>query len=190
MPAPRWKTRPTCWRGISAGRSWWNTRSKAARSGCCKPSGIAAAFPKARLRRSLELNQEIPQALQENPSLDGIILLKAFITPEDSPDLINARSVLESFGKHVAVLTSRGGVTSHAAVVANMEKIPAIVGAEELDLRDESGETVAIFRQDHAPQHQVLRKLEALTLDLDSGKVYDGALPPCDPSWVGSNPPS
>ncbi len=130
------------------------------------------------------------RALQENPTLDGIILLKAFITPEDSPDLINARSVLESFGKHVAVLTSRGGVTSHAAVVANMEKIPAIVGAEELDLRDESGETVAIFRQDHAPQHQVLRKLEALTLDLDSGKVYDGALPPCDPSWVGSNPPS
>jgi phosphohistidine swiveling domain-containing protein len=71
-----------------------------------------------------------------------------------------------------------------------MEKIPAIVGAEGLDLRDESGGTVVIFRQDHAPQHQLLRKLEALTLDLDSGKVYDGALPPCDQSWIESNPPA
>lgn len=115
----------------------------------------------------------VAQALRKNPDLDGIILVKDFITPEDSPELINAKGVLESFGKNVAILTSRGGVTSHAAVVANIEKMPAIVGAESLDLRDIEGETGVFFQGDEEP----FRKLGILTLDLNEGKIYKGSFP-------------
>ncbi|MBU9889916.1 MAG: hypothetical protein KTQ49_08640, partial [Candidatus Omnitrophica bacterium] len=115
----------------------------------------------------------VVQSLRKDPDLDGIILVKDFITPEDSPELINAKGVLEAFGKHVAILTSRGGVTSHAAVVANIEKMPAIVGAESLDLRDIDGETIAVFRA----QQETIKKLGVLTLDLNTGKVYRGSFP-------------
>jgi pyruvate,orthophosphate dikinase len=65
------------------------------------------------------------------------------------------------------ILTSRGGLASHAAVVARGWGIPAVVGAGGIEVRDG---VVAIG-------DRVLRSGDVLTIDGSSGEVFEGAVP-------------
>ena len=83
------------------------------------------------------------------------------VRPETSPE--DVRGMAAAAG----ILTARGGLASHAAVVARGWGIPAVVGAEAVAI---SGDSVDIGS----------RHLEAgalITIDGGSGAVFDGALP-------------
>ena len=89
----------------------------------------------------------------------GVILVRDETTPEDFHGMVAAR----------AILTARGGMTSHAAVVARGMGKCAVVGAKDVDVDAEQrrftvGETV-------------VREGDYLTLDGATGRVYLGELP-------------
>ncbi|MDG7011103.1 MAG: pyruvate, phosphate dikinase [Nitrososphaerota archaeon] len=93
-----------------------------------------------------------------------IILVRPETTPEDIKGLIAAQGVL----------TARGGMTSHAAVVARGMGKPAVVGCSEIEIdmgaeffTTKSGERVA--------------KGEVVTIDGTTGRVYRGAVRMVEP---------
>jgi pyruvate,orthophosphate dikinase len=95
---------------------------------------------------------------------EKIILVRPETTPEDIKGLIASQGVL----------TARGGMTSHAAVVARGMGKPAIVGCSEIEISQDgtafttkSGERIA--------------KGETITIDGTSGKVYRGEVRMVDP---------
>jgi pyruvate,orthophosphate dikinase len=82
------------------------------------------------------------------------ILVRAQTSPDD----------VHGMAKAAGILTSRGGLASHAAVVARGWGIPAVVGAEALEVGD--GE----IRIDG----RVLQAGELITIDGGTGEVFDG----------------
>ena len=98
-------------------------------------------------------------AVQRAAAGDSVILVREETTPEDFHGLVSAR----------AVLTSRGGMTSHAAVVARGMGKCAVVGAREMQV-------------DVAQRHFTVGETrvvegEWITLDGATGRVFAGALP-------------
>jgi len=90
---------------------------------------------------------------------ESVILVREETTPEDFHGIVAAR----------AVLTARGGMTSHAAVVARGMGKCAIVGAKDVEVDAEQRRFTA--------NGTVVREGDWLTLDGSSGKVYSGDLP-------------
>ncbi|MHA2609287.1 MAG: pyruvate, phosphate dikinase [bacterium JZ-2024 1] len=74
----------------------------------------------------------------------------------------------------VGILTTRGGKTSHAAVVARGMGKPAVVGAESIRIVFEGG-----FLD--IPPHRI-RKYDIITLDGSTGAVFLGDVPKSPPS--------
>ncbi|MGY6022711.1 pyruvate, phosphate dikinase [Streptomyces spinosirectus] len=100
------------------------------------------------------------EALRRAGTGEQVILVRRETTPDDLPGMIAAQ----------AVLTSRGGKTSHAAVVARGMGKVCVCGAEELAV-----DTVA--RQFTAPSGAVVREGDVVSVDGTSGTVHLGALP-------------
>ena len=75
-------------------------------------------------------------------------------------------------GMHAAsgVLTERGGVTSHAAVIARGIGVPCVVGASDLNLNPREKTLTA-------RDGRVFREGDLITLDGSSGEVLAGAVP-------------
>jgi len=90
---------------------------------------------------------------------EAVILVREETTPEDFRGMVAAR----------AVLTSRGGMTSHAAVVARGMGKCAIVGARDIVVDAEKRE----FRANGT----VVNEGDWITLDGASGRVFLGDLP-------------
>ena len=86
----------------------------------------------------------------------AVILVRSETSPQDVPGM--ARSA--------GVLTTRGGLVSHAAVVARGWGIPAVVGATDVHLQ---GEVVEIGGT-------VLRVGDPITIDGTTGEVFSGIL--------------
>ncbi|MDM8001064.1 MAG: pyruvate, phosphate dikinase [Dehalococcoidia bacterium] len=99
------------------------------------------------------------EALRLAEKNEKVILVR----PETSPDDIQGIAAADG------VLTSRGGLTSHAAIVTRAMGKPCICGAEEIkiDLKAEEFE---------ARGHVVHKGME-ITIDGTSGTVYLGSLP-------------
>ncbi len=87
---------------------------------------------------------------------DPVILVRRETTPDDLPGMIAARGVL----------TSHGGKTSHAAVVARGMGKPCVCGADGIEI-DEDDRTISVG-------DLVLREGELLSVDGASGRVYRG----------------
>ena len=84
------------------------------------------------------------------------ILVRAETSPDDVHGMATA----------AGILTSRGGLASHAAVVARGWGIPAVVGASDLEVGDSS---VAIG------ERQLVHG-QIITIDGATGEVFDGAI--------------
>ncbi len=97
-----------------------------------------------------------------------VILVRVETSPED----IHGMHAAE------AILTTRGGMTSHAAVVARGMGIPCIVGAGTMrvDLRNE---------QLLCPGGILLKRGDTITLDGSSGQVLKGNVPMIQPELSG-----
>ena len=90
---------------------------------------------------------------------DHVILVRDETTPEDFAGIVAAR----------AVLTARGGMTSHAAVVARGMGKCAIVGCKEIE--------VDLERRSFAVNGTEISEGDWLTLDGATGRVFAGHLP-------------
>jgi len=90
---------------------------------------------------------------------DDIILVREETRPED----------IHGFFAAQGILTSRGGKTSHAAVVARGMGKPCVAGAEGIVV------DVAL-RQAHVGGH-IIHEGDVVTLDGGTGMVYLGAIP-------------
>jgi pyruvate,orthophosphate dikinase len=91
------------------------------------------------------------------------------IRPETKPD--DVHGMIASRG----ILTSRGGATSHAAVVARQFGIPAVVGCEGLEI-DSSARTVTAGGM-------TLKEGDYVSVDGAAGEVYIGQMPTVAPSF-------
>ena len=91
---------------------------------------------------------------------------------ETSPDDIK--------GMHVSqgILTNRGGMTSHAAVVARGMGTPCIVGSPDISIDYKKG----IFTTANGT---VVRKGDFISLDGSKGEVYLGSVPKVDTTLTG-----
>jgi pyruvate,orthophosphate dikinase len=85
------------------------------------------------------------------------------VRPETSPDDIQGISAADG------VLTSRGGLTSHAAIVTRAMGKPSVTGCEAI--------RIDLARELFEVDGQVVRKGETITIDGSSGDVYLDALP-------------
>lgn len=95
---------------------------------------------------------------------ESVILVRI----ETSPDDINGMAAAQG------VLTSRGGMTSHAAVVARGMGKPAVAGCESIKVDFENEQFVA-------PDGTVVKKGEYITIDGGDGSVYLGQVPTIEP---------
>ena len=92
-----------------------------------------------------------------------VILVREETKPDD----------VHGFYASVGVLTSRGGATSHAAVVARAIGRPAVVGAEALQI-DYSTRTARVG-------DVVIKEGDWVTIDGFTGNVYAGKVPTIEP---------
>ncbi len=97
-----------------------------------------------------------------------VILVRPETNPDDIHGLVAAQGVL----------TSRGGMTSHAAIVARGMGKPAVVGAETIRIDEAAKQFVAA-------DGTVIRQGEVLTIDGSTGEVIKGEVPLIDPTLSG-----
>jgi len=98
---------------------------------------------------------------------EAVILVRVETSPEDIHGMHAARGIL----------TARGGMTSHAAVVARGMGRPCVSGASAVSI-DLAGRTLKIGSRD-------LREGDVITLDGSTGEVMAGEVPTIEPELVG-----
>ncbi|MFF3890108.1 pyruvate, phosphate dikinase [Streptomyces sp. NPDC001914] len=102
------------------------------------------------------------EAVRRAAAGEHVVLVRQETTPEDLPGMIAAQ----------AVLTSRGGKTSHAAVVARGMGTVCVCGAEEI--------TVDSAARRFSVGDTVVEEGAVLSVDGSEGAVYLGAAPLVD----------
>ena len=103
------------------------------------------------------------EAVEEAAKGDPVILVRTETSPDDFEGMVAA----------VAIVTSRGGKSSHAAVVARGMGTCCVVGTRELEIDEEAGEVRA--------RGKVVRRGDWITVDGASGEVIEGRIPTVKP---------
>jgi pyruvate,orthophosphate dikinase len=98
---------------------------------------------------------------------EAVILVREETSPEDIHGMHASR----------AIVTARGGMTSHAAVVARGMGRPCVSGAGEIRIDHKEGEFRAAGR--------VIKKGQVITVDGSSGEVLFGAAEMVQPELTG-----
>ena len=106
-------------------------------------------------------------AERRNEMGDAVILVRIETSPEDIHGMHAARGIL----------TARGGMTSHAAVVARGMGRPCVSGAGSLSI-DNKERVLRIGKRE-------LREGDTITIDGASGEVMLGEVPTVQPELVG-----
>lgn len=96
-----------------------------------------------------------------------VILVRPETNPDDIHGLVAAQGVL----------TSRGGMTSHAAIVARGMGKPAVVGAENVRIDEDAGQMEA--------GDAVVRSGDVITIDGSTGEIMLGEIPVIEPRLTG-----
>jgi len=102
---------------------------------------------------------DVDQAAQRGSRGEKLILVRLETSPEDIHGMIGAQ----------AVLTSRGGMTCHAAVVARGMGKPAIVGCDEIK--------IDLARRQFTAGAWTVKEGDLITVDGTSGQVILGEAP-------------
>src|SRR3972149_2470387 len=106
---------------------------------------------------------DVKRAVEKGDSGTSVILVREETKPEDVP----------AFFSSVGILTSRGGKTSHAAVVARGMGKACIVGCNELKIDYEARKCQA--------NERVISEGDVITIDGSTGTVFLGAVPTIKP---------
>ncbi len=121
-----------------------------------KKDVIAKGLPASPGAASGEVVFSAEEAEAESKKGKKVILVRMETSPED----IHGMSVSEG------ILTARGGMTSHAAVVARGMGKCAITGCSALEINEKKGEIIIGER--------VIKKGDTVTLNGSTGEVYYG----------------
>ncbi len=97
----------------------------------------------------------------------SVILVRTETSPED----------IHGMHASAGILTARGGMTSHAAVVARGMGVPCVSGAGAIRI-NEQAETLSVGKR-------VLKAGDILTIDGATGRVYAGEVPMRQPQLSG-----
>ena len=100
------------------------------------------------------------KAVEQAAAGQAVILVRRETNPDDLHGMIAAKGIL----------TSRGGKTSHAAVVARGMGKTCVCGAEDLEVDTKAGKITA-------PGGVVISEGDVLSIDGTSGNVYLGEVP-------------
>jgi len=95
---------------------------------------------------------------------EKVILVREDTKPDDVP----------AFFQSVGILTSRGGKTSHAAVVARGMGKPCVVGCSQIEI-DADGKSFS------ANGKKMVTEGQKITIDGSTGRVYVGEVPTVEP---------
>ncbi|MEM3063787.1 MAG: pyruvate, phosphate dikinase [Candidatus Nitrosotenuis sp.] len=106
---------------------------------------------------------DVKRAVAMGENNAKVILIREETKPEDVP----------AFFASVGILTSRGGKTSHAAVVARGMGKPCIVGCSEMKINPDAKQAVV--------GDIVIHEGDAVTIDGSQGDVYLGHVPTIEP---------
>ncbi len=96
-----------------------------------------------------------------------VILVRLETSAEDFPGMVHAKGIL----------TARGGMTSHAAVVARGMGKPAVTGCAEIEIAESAG----LFRS----RGNVVRTGDLITIDGSTGQVLLGEVAMIQPDLQG-----
>jgi len=96
-----------------------------------------------------------------------VVLVRVETSPEDIQGMVAAQGIL----------TARGGMTSHAAVVARGMGKCCVAGAGELVI-DEKAKTLSI-------KGKTFKEGDEITLDGSTGEVFAGKIAVADPELSG-----
>ena len=97
-------------------------------------------------------------------SKQDVIMVRPFTKPDDVHGMIAAQGVL----------TSEGGATSHAAVVARQFGIPCVVGASAIK--------IDLEKRQMTVEDKVIKEGEWISVDGTTGEVFVGKIPTSAPS--------
>jgi pyruvate,orthophosphate dikinase len=97
-------------------------------------------------------------------SHQDVIMVRPFTKPDDVHGMLAAKGIL----------TSEGGATSHAAVVARQFGVPCVVGASEIH--------IDLDRRLMEVDGKVVKESEWISVDGTSGEVFLGKIPTTAPS--------
>ncbi|MGY5140476.1 MAG: pyruvate, phosphate dikinase [Candidatus Nitrosopumilus sp. Bin_571-38] len=106
---------------------------------------------------------DVKKATEMGKNGAKVILIREETKPEDVP----------AFFESVGILTSRGGKTSHAAVVARGMGKPCVVGCSNLK--------IDLDNKQCSVDGKVVHDGDAITIDGSSGSVYIGDIPTIEP---------
>jgi len=104
---------------------------------------------------------------QKLASEKKVILVRTETSPED----------IEGMNAAQGILTSRGGMTSHAAVVARGMGKPCIVGCGDIVINEEEKQFTV--------NGKIVKEGDIITIDGTTGDVYLGELPVIEPKLAG-----
>ncbi|MFI5261064.1 MAG: pyruvate, phosphate dikinase [Candidatus Limnocylindrales bacterium] len=123
-------------------------------TGPCDAVALTSGLPASPGVASGEIATSCDLAIRAAEAGRRVILVRNETSPDDVPGL----------SRSVGILTARGGLASHAAVVARGWGIPAVVGASALHV-DDGHITIGL---------QVLQAGETITIDGGTGEVFAG----------------
>ncbi|MHA1728827.1 MAG: pyruvate, phosphate dikinase [Promethearchaeota archaeon] len=100
----------------------------------------------------------IKKAIEMRKNGEKVILVRKETKPEDFPGMVAS----------IGILTSRGGKTCHAAVVARGIGLPAIVGAGDLKIDEEAGKAYC--------DDDEFNEGDIISIDGLTGNIYNGSV--------------
>jgi pyruvate,orthophosphate dikinase len=128
---------------------------------------VAAGLPASPGAATGKIVFDADEAERLNQLGDAVILVREETSPEDIHGMHAARGIV----------TARGGMTSHAAVVARGMGRPCVCGINELSIDDKAGTFTARGR--------TFKAGEIITIDGSKGEVLDGAVAMIEPELTG-----
>ncbi|MBL7169627.1 MAG: pyruvate, phosphate dikinase [Candidatus Aenigmarchaeota archaeon] len=128
------------------------------------------ASPGAAVGKIVFNSKKAAEIVEKNPD-EKLILVRTETSPED----------IEGMNASQGFLTARGGITSHAAVVARGMGKCCIAGAGDIIVKEKEGKVVV-----KTPGgERTLTEGDWITLDGGTGEVFEGKLPVVDPEICG-----
>lgn len=129
-----------------------------------KVQPIAKGLPASPGAASGKVIFNVKEAAERGKSGEPVILVRPETTPED----------LEGMAYSQGILTTRGGMTAHAAVVARGMGKPCIVGAEEIKLN--------LVEKTFVVNGVTVKENDIITIDGSMGTVIVGEVPMIEPA--------
>lgn len=132
-----------------------------------KAVSIAKGLPASPGAASGKVYFTAADAVEASKNGEKVILVRLETSPED----------IEGMDKAKGILTARGGMTSHAAVVARGMGKCCVAGCESLKVSEESKQFIA--------NGKTYKEGDFISLNGSTGYVYEGVIPTKEPEMSG-----